>query len=348
MASFTPSFLVYGATGRTGHLVVDALLRQGLKPVLGGRNEDRVKAMAEARSLRHRAFELDDRNALDHGITGFRLVVNLAGPFVGTGTALAQACLRVGAHYADISAELADFRSLQPLADRATDSGVMLLPGIGFGFMATECLARHAWQRHPSAVVMQIGVRHSHRGMSRGSLLTLLENIRLPGFRFEAGQLKPTRAFENHAEFDFGDGKPQRCANYPWRAEPLAIAGSTGMSTVESYVALPRLAHWLTRFPVLAANPRLRKLALALARGPGPKQLAQGRSVVVAQTVDENGRRQSSLLQGPDSYRFTAEAVAWSVRQILDGRVEEGLATPAQVFGTDPLRAIGGLTVLDR
>jgi short subunit dehydrogenase-like uncharacterized protein len=348
MASFTPSFLIYGATGQTGQLVVDALLARGLKPVLGGRDDARVKAMAEARGLRHRAFELDDRNALDHGISGFRLVVNLAGPFVGTSTALAQACLRVGAHYADISSELSDYRMLQPLADRAVDAGVMLLPGIGYGFMASDCLAYHAWQRHRTAVVMQIGMRSSHSGVTRGMMKTLLENPTLSGFRLEAGQLKPTSAFENVAEFDFGDGGRRRCANYPWRAEPLAVMAGTGISTVETYIELPRLIRLLTRYPALARNRRVRRLLLGAARGPTAKQLEQGRSWCVAQTIDENGRRHSSLLSGPDGYRFTAQTVSYAVEQVLGGRLQEGLVTPAQLFGTDPLHAIPGLTLIDR
>lgn len=348
MASFTPSFLVYGATGQTGRLVVDALLAQGLKPVLGGRNDAAVRALAESRSLRHRAFELDDRNALDHGITGFRLVVNLAGPFVGTGTALAQACLRVGAHYADVSSELSDFRMLQPLADRAIDAGVMLMPGIGFGFLATACLAHHAWQRHRSAVVMQIGLRQSQSGITRGTLMTLLENPTLPGFRLEAGQLKPTAPFENSAEFDFADGGRRRCASYPWRAEPLAVMASTGISTVETYLELPKLVRWLTRYPGLARNRRIRALLLSAARGPSRRQLDKGRSWCVAQTVDENGRRHSSLLCGPDGYRFTAASVAYVVREILAGKVQDGLVTPAELFGSEPLRAIPGLSVIDR
>lgn len=348
MASFTPSFLIYGATGQTGRRVVDTLLAQGLKPVLGGRDEPALRVLAESRSLRHRAFDLDDRNALDQGITGFRLVVNLAGPFVGTGTALAQACLRVGTHYADVSSELSDFRMLQPLADRAIDAGVMLLPGIGFGFLATSCLAHHAWQRHRSAVVMQVGLRSSHSGITRGTLKTLLENPTLPGFRLEAGQLKPTGAFENVAEFDFGEGGRRRCGNYPWRAEPLAVMASTGISTVEAYVEVPRLIRLLTRFPGLARNRRIRSLLLSAARGPTPRQIEKGRSWCVAQTIDENGRRHSSLLEGPDGYRFTAESVAYAVRQILGGKIQEGLATPAQLFGTDPLHRIPGVTLIDR
>lgn len=348
MASFTPSFLVYGATGQTGQLVVDALLARGLKPVLGGRNDAHVKALAESRGLRHRAFDLDDRNSLDHGITGFRLIVNLAGPFVGTGTALAQACLRVGSHYTDISSELSDFRMLQPLADRAIDAGVMLLPGIGFGFLAMDCLAFHAWQRHRTAVMMQIGIRGSHAGITRGTLKTLLENPALSGFRLEAGQLKPTAAFENVAEFDFGEGGQRRCANYPWRAEPLAVMAATGISTVETYIELPRLIRLLTRHPSLARNRSVRRVLLASARGPSARQLEKGRSWCVAQTIDENGRRHSSLLGGPDGYRFTAEAVTYAVGQILGGRTQDGLTTPAQLFGTDPLHAIPGLTLIDR
>jgi short subunit dehydrogenase-like uncharacterized protein len=177
---------------------------------------------------------------------------------------------------------------------------------------------------------------------------TLLENPTLSGFRLEAGQLKPTSAFENVAEFDFGDGGRRRCANYPWRAEPLAVMAGTGISTVETYIELPRLIRLLTRYPALARNRRVRRLLLGAARGPTAKQLEQGRSWCVAQTIDENGRRHSSLLSGPDGYRFTAQTVSYAVEQVLGGRLQEGLVTPAQLFGTDPLHAIPGLTLIDR
>lgn len=79
--------LVYGVSGYTGRLVMEALAARGLAPVLTGRDPERVRAVAEPAGLRWRAFPVD-RPELD----GVDAVVNLAGPFVRTAVPLARAC----------------------------------------------------------------------------------------------------------------------------------------------------------------------------------------------------------------------------------------------------------------
>jgi short subunit dehydrogenase-like uncharacterized protein len=39
-------FMIYGATGYTGKLVARAAKNLGMRPILAGRNEDRLKAIA--------------------------------------------------------------------------------------------------------------------------------------------------------------------------------------------------------------------------------------------------------------------------------------------------------------
>ena len=43
--------LIYGATGYTGRLVVEAALARGLRPILGGRSHDRLADVADAEGL---------------------------------------------------------------------------------------------------------------------------------------------------------------------------------------------------------------------------------------------------------------------------------------------------------
>ena len=53
----TGQFLIYGATGFTGKLTARTAKDKGLKPILAGRNEAKLKAIAEPLGFQYRAFE---------------------------------------------------------------------------------------------------------------------------------------------------------------------------------------------------------------------------------------------------------------------------------------------------
>ena len=46
------TFLLYGATGYTGQLIAEACAARGPRPILAGRTEAAVKALAEERGTR--------------------------------------------------------------------------------------------------------------------------------------------------------------------------------------------------------------------------------------------------------------------------------------------------------
>ena len=58
-------FLLYGATGYTGQLIAAHASSFGLTPILAGRSESKVKAMAESMHLDYRVFDLSDTNVDD-------------------------------------------------------------------------------------------------------------------------------------------------------------------------------------------------------------------------------------------------------------------------------------------
>ena len=45
------SFLLYGANGYTGKLMIEIALKKGVKPVLAGRTESKIKPLAEKYGL---------------------------------------------------------------------------------------------------------------------------------------------------------------------------------------------------------------------------------------------------------------------------------------------------------
>ena len=98
------TFLIYGANGYTGELIAREAVRRGLRPVLSGRSAEKIAPLANELGLEARAFPLD-RPRLD----GIEAVLHCAGPFVHTSAPMVRACLDAGAHYLDITGEIAVF-----------------------------------------------------------------------------------------------------------------------------------------------------------------------------------------------------------------------------------------------
>ena len=71
--------LIYGATGYTGRLIAAEAVRRGLAPVLAGRDETSVGALAGSLGLPHRVFALDDPDAVRKGLIGMKVVLHCAG-----------------------------------------------------------------------------------------------------------------------------------------------------------------------------------------------------------------------------------------------------------------------------
>src|SRR4029079_5489239 len=58
------SWMLYGAYGTTGRLIVDEALRRGHRPVLAGRDSVPLSALGQATGLSTLSFSLDDGAAL--------------------------------------------------------------------------------------------------------------------------------------------------------------------------------------------------------------------------------------------------------------------------------------------
>src|SRR5262245_46964054 len=99
------NFLLYGSYGYTGQLILERLLKEGLRPILAGRNEKKLRLQAEQHNLDCRAFALNDTARLDAALLEVDTVLHCAGPFVQTFRSMAEACLRTKRHYVDISGE---------------------------------------------------------------------------------------------------------------------------------------------------------------------------------------------------------------------------------------------------
>ena len=343
------SFLIYGATGYTGSLIARESAARAMQPILAGRDASSVRSLAAELALPHRVFSLDDRATVDANLRGVQAVLHCAGPFVHTWEPMAHACLRSGAHYLDITGEMSVFAGLAALDQTARENGVMLLPGVGFDVVPTDCLAVHLKQRLPSATHLTLAFRSGTRA-SRGTALTVLEGVGAAGFIRKNGVLKKVRPACKTRLIDFGKGRTLAMA-IPW-GDLVTAYHSTGIPNIEVYleatapviqtVKLSPLWGWLLQTQPLKGWAQ-RKIRRGIP-GPSAEERGRGRSVFWGEVADDQGGWAAARLHGPQSYTMTVHTALAAVERVLAGHAPAGFQTPALAFGPDFILGVKGCT----
>ena len=95
---------VFGAYGHTGRFVVTELRRRGWRPILLGRDGEKLRALAAETGEEARVASVDDAGSLDRALSGAAAVIHCAGPFLDTSSPVLEAALRSGIHYLDVAA----------------------------------------------------------------------------------------------------------------------------------------------------------------------------------------------------------------------------------------------------
>jgi short subunit dehydrogenase-like uncharacterized protein len=319
-----------------------------MRPVLAGRSGEEVGAQARELGLEHRVFPLSDAREVARALEGFTAVLHCAGPFVHTWRPMAEACLASGAHYLDITGEIEVFEGLAALDREAERAGVMLLPGVGFDVVPTDCLAAHLVRRLPGAQLLLLGLRSGGR-MSRGTANTFIEHAHGGSAVRRGGRIVRVPAGWKTREIDFGSG-PRTAVSIPWGDVSTAYH-STGIGDIEVYSAVSRSMRLGMRaargLGWLLARPSVKRLlrAWVARRPPGAtdEELARGSTVVWGLMEDGAGARVVSRIRGPDGYVFTYRAALEIAGRVLDGEARPGFQTPSKMFGPDWVLELDGV-----
>lgn len=346
------NFLIYGSYGYTGRLIVDLAVERGLRPVLAGRDGARLAEQARNNVLEYRPFRLGDLLAEDAALQDVAAVLHCAGPFVNTSRPMVDACLRNGVHYLDITGEIAVFEALAARSQSAAAAGVMLLPGVGFDVVPTDCLAAHLKRRLPSAASLELAFL-SLGGASRGTATSGIENLPREGMVRRAGTLVEEPLGARTRQVDFGRG-PRTVYSIPWGDVATAYY-TTGIPDITTYARFPetliRLGRLSSRLAPLTRQKAFKSLLKTLLRlypeGPSESVLQEGRSIVWGRVVAPDGSTASARLEAPNAYTLTAYTALEAARRASDGKALPGFHTPAQVFGPDYVLEFPGVTRAD-
>jgi short subunit dehydrogenase-like uncharacterized protein len=339
-------FLIYGTNGYTGELITRFAAERGMNPILAGRNAIAVEELAKKHHLDYRVFSLDEKDRLDTALQEVDVVLHCAGPFSITSRPMVEACLRNKKHYTDITGEIAVFEATARLDEKAKEAGIMLMPGVGFDVVPSDCLAKHLKDRLPSATHLSLAFYGLGR-LSHGTQATMMMNVGSGGAIRKDGKITSVPAAWKTREIDFGE-VTKTGVTIPWGDVATAYY-STGIPNIEVFTIVPpsnlkmmklsRYLGWL-----LATRPFQEYLQKQIpAGGPSDEERAKGKTLLWGEASDLNGNRVEARMQGPEGYTMTALTSLNITQKILDGNFTPGFQTPAKQYGADLVMEIEGV-----
>jgi short subunit dehydrogenase-like uncharacterized protein len=348
----TARIIIFGATGFTGRLVAERLAAQGAAPVLAGRSEEALRALAEPLGLEWRVADALRQNSVFALLEPGDVLVSTVGPFVKWGEPAVRAAIAAKGVYIDSTGEPHFIRRVyEELGPPAARAGAALLPAMGYDFVPGALAGALALEEAGDGVVrVDIGYYAFGIGVSAGTRRSAVGIMLEDGYAFRGGALRPARLAERVRSFGVR-GKNR---------EAISIGGSEHFTLPAIDSRLEEVNVYLGWFSALARPLQAGSLAGSVAlrfpgvRGAlkaagdrlvevvgGPDEPGSGISWVVAEAYDAAGEKLSEVhVSGGEPYALTAGLLAWAARRAAGQGVDgSGALGPLEAFGLRELEA---------
>jgi short subunit dehydrogenase-like uncharacterized protein len=346
-------WMLYGATGYTGKLIIEEAAARGHRPLIAGRSAAKLALLAAEYGLEYTALDLNDRTSLVNALSRVRLVLHAAGPFIHTSAPMLDACLQAGVHYLDITGEIGVFENTFAHDQAAKDRGIVLISGVGFDIVPSDCLVKHVADQLPDAVRLDVALDAlqgdaNSQSASAGTLKSGLEMFAKGNLARRNGELVRIDFGSNIGRFPFPNGEKLAIA-IPWGDLSTGYR-TAGIPNITTYMALaPSQINALRSFgyfiPLLLKIKPLREWVSQQIDqsivGPTEAQRQTGKTYIYASVTNGEGKKIESSLETIEAYHFTAKSALLAIEHVLAGRYR-GALTPASAFGADFVLQIEG------
>lgn len=332
-------FLLYGANGYTGKLIAKLAAAYNLQPILAGRTVANIKPLADELQLPYLIFDLDDSNALEKALLQVKLVLHAAGPYVFTARQMIEACLKTGVHYIDINGDISVFEVLKRYDAAAKGKNIMIMPGVGFDVVPTDCIALQLKNKMPDATHLKLAFASLGGGLSHGTATTMAGKIGEGGAVRENGVIVKKPLGQKGMWVTIGD-KKLFVMSIPWGDVSTAYT-TTGIPNIEAYTGMaPKIYrllkfqwafNWLLRTDFIRSI--IKKKIKARPAGPSDEQRKNSSSLVWGEVTNAAGKKLTASISCLDGYTLTAHSSLLIAHKILSGNFKTGYQTPAGCYG---------------
>ena len=352
--------VLFGATGYTGGLVAEELVKRGATPVLAARTREKLQALAQdlgKPDLELATADVSDPESVRALVERGDVLISTVGPFSRWGQPAVQAAIAGGAHYLDSTGEPPFIREVfERYGGGAESAGVGLVTALGYdwtpGNLAGALALREAGE---SATSVEIGYFFTGKtgsdGMSGGTRASMVGILGDEGYAYRGGALQTERAAVRVGAFDFG-GKSR---------SGISIGASEHFGLPQSFPHLRDVDVFLGWFGPVSRGVQAASAAGAAVQkvpgvesmirklgenvkgstgGPTAESRAKSGSHVVARAADASGSTLAEVhVDGVNGYTFTGAMLAWAaIRAAEHGLEGTGALGPVAAFGLDALQ----------
>ncbi len=341
------TILIYGANGYSGELIAREAVKQGLKPVVAGRNKDAIEKLAAELHLPLQIFALDDMDVVASNLLDVDLVIHCAGPFSATSKPMLEACIMAKTHYTDITGESDVFAHVQSMDARLKDAGVVAMPGVGFDVIPTDCVAAKLKEIMPDATHLTLGF-DSRSGFSKGTAKTSVEGLSGGGKVRVDGVIKSVPHAYKTRKIDFGDGE-KLATTIPW-GDVVTAYFSTQIPNIEVYIpASPRMIgqmkklNWIRPIAGLKFVQNFLKKKVDKSIIPPSKDIREKtRTHVWGEAKNAEGDVKTVRIETNNGYSITQDGSLLMARKILADDSLSGYKTPSMIAGSSLILELPG------
>lgn len=343
-------WMIYGASGYTGKLIALEARKRGYKPLLAGRNAEKLRALSDKLKLPFRAFDLNRGvEALRPQLKDVGLLLNCAGPFSQTYQSLIETCLAEQCHYLDITGEINVIESLHDYHRQAQQKNIVICPGVGFDVIPTDAVATVLKNELPQATHLSLAFS-APGSISPGTAKTGIEGLKEKTQIRSNGELTEIQRGQKRISVPFAD--KTRKASLVGLADVASAYYSTGIPNIDTWLPLSSQAHFQLRasnyirviLGLSAVQNRLKQQAQAKLKGPSKEQRGSLSAQIWGQARDQNGHIVEAVLTTCNAYECTIHGALGIIEYTLNNRahIEGGFYTPTQLVGPNFISTLPG------
>jgi len=337
-------WMIYGANGYSGELIAKQAVKQGLSPIIAGRNNDAIVALAKQLDCEYKVFDLSDSNAVVDNLKDVSVVIHCAGPFSQTAQPMIESCLKSKTHYLDITGEIAVFELAKSYDKQAQEAGIVICPGVGFDVIPTDCLASQLKALMPDATHLALGF-DSKSGFSPGTAKTSVEGLAQGGRVRKDGEIIQVPLAYKTRKLDFGNGE-KLAMTIPW-GDVSTAHFTTGIANIEVYIpASPNLVKKIKRMNYLRwllgmgfVQNFMKKRIEKSVRGPSEKQRDKLKTYLWGEVKNAKGETKELRLITSNGYTLTVTGSLKMLEHTLKTE-KSGYFTPTTLVNNQLLSEI--------
>ena len=341
-----PNFLLYGAYGYTGELIAELAIENGLKPILAGRNVEKTKALADKLGLKWITFEAKDKTAVKLALQNVDILLNCAGPFTQTVKEFIPACIAAKVHYLDITGEIEVFEYAKTQDEAAKEAGIMIMSGVGFDVVPSDCLAKFLKDELPTATHLELAFM-GLGGVSQGTAITMVENAGEGGAIRENGKIKKVKTAYQTKVIDYGI-KKMNSVSIPWGDVSTAFH-STEIPNIKVFMAQPPKAikamEMSSYFSFALKNDFvkgfIKKKIKEREKGPNEEKRNSNYSYLWGRVTDGTTTIEARLIT-PEGYKLTSITALLITEKVLNGDFKIGFQTPSSAYSKNLILEVEG------